>query len=295
MDIARRQVRKRKQNGTATVEFVVSLLFFVPLFVMLPVIGKYISFKHKNIESNRYAVWERTVWSDPSGSWNDNENSKSNSTLSSELDLRFYGNQRQGMTSTVTSQNNLWVDANQQTLLTKDQDESYRVKVNGTSALSPVKNEFADFYAFNGIPVIGGALTKASSAFTSSVGTFISNCKDVPGVDFEKGMNLGSRNYATISVSSVLRNKTLPDPDDKDNNEHMRFRAQGSILSNAWTAPTERLFNQRVDSLVINEAVSCIASPSKLLSAFPVYKEGKPGSKVASSANSLIMLQDYLP
>lgn len=295
MDIAIIKINCNKQQGTAMVEFLISLLFFVPLFVTLPIIGKYISFKHKNIESHRYAVWERTIWSEPGASWNDNENSKGNIQLEEELDYRFYGNQLQGMSTTVLSSNNLWVDENQQPLLTKSENDMYRVRISASSGLSPVKNEFADRYAYDGIPVIGGVLTKASSQFISGVGTLLSHCKDVPGINFEKGMDLGSRTFASISVSSRLRNKTLSDHDNKKNNNEIRFRAQGSILSNAWTAPTEIQFKQRVNNLVIDEAVKCIASPSILLSAFPVYKEGKNGSEVAGSASSMVILQNYLP
>ena len=51
--------------GQAMTEFNVSVAFvFLPLFVLVPTLGKLIDMQHQNQLAARYAAWERTVWFD---------------------------------------------------------------------------------------------------------------------------------------------------------------------------------------------------------------------------------------
>ncbi len=44
-------------------EFVIAATFvLVPLFIFVPMLGKYIDFKHAAIQAARYQAWEYTVW-----------------------------------------------------------------------------------------------------------------------------------------------------------------------------------------------------------------------------------------
>ncbi len=59
----RRQTPRRKQLGQAMTEMVVASAFVVvPLFLIVPMVGKYIDMKHAAVNSARYAAWERTVY-----------------------------------------------------------------------------------------------------------------------------------------------------------------------------------------------------------------------------------------
>ena len=52
----------RRQNGQAMTEFLISAAFvLVPLFLIVPAIGKYIDMKHAAIASSRYVTWEYTA------------------------------------------------------------------------------------------------------------------------------------------------------------------------------------------------------------------------------------------
>ncbi len=285
--------KKIKQRGAATTEFLVSLAFFVPLFVTVPVIGKYLSFKQKNIESNRYAVWERTVWSDEDGRWNDNENTKSDEGLAKELDRRMYGNQIQGIASNEITENLLWKDSQNNKMLALAPKGKHRVSVKVSSAESPSTDWATANLAYKGIPYVGKGLNKITDVVNATIGNLVSDCKDVPGVDFEKGMNLGSKNYASITVAANLKDLVSKQKVKTDKKNNMTFSASGSILSNAWTAPTEAIFNDRVNKLVIDETVRCIASPARIVSAFPIYKEGKDAKNVASAGKSTVLLDTY--
>lgn len=51
------------QRGQAMTEFiVVSVLFALPVFLMIPLLGKYIDMKSAAIQGARYVAWERTVF-----------------------------------------------------------------------------------------------------------------------------------------------------------------------------------------------------------------------------------------
>ncbi|MBC7917746.1 MAG: hypothetical protein H7Y28_08050 [Rhodoferax sp.] len=53
----------RTQRGQALTEFiVVAALFLVPLYLLIPVLGKYIDMKGAAVQGARYAAWERTVY-----------------------------------------------------------------------------------------------------------------------------------------------------------------------------------------------------------------------------------------
>lgn len=55
-----------RQTGTAWVEFIIVGSFvLVPLFTMVPMLGKYVDTQHKVEQAARYAAWERTVWFEP--------------------------------------------------------------------------------------------------------------------------------------------------------------------------------------------------------------------------------------
>lgn len=55
--------RSHKLRGQAMTEFVIAAAFvLMPLFIFVPLLGKYIDFKHSAIQAARYEAWEYTVW-----------------------------------------------------------------------------------------------------------------------------------------------------------------------------------------------------------------------------------------
>lgn len=81
-------------------EFViVATLFLIPVFLIIPLLGKYADMKAAVIQAARYNAWERTVWyagtSSSTGNWPGND--KSDTTIRTEMATRFFVN-------------NLWYD-----------------------------------------------------------------------------------------------------------------------------------------------------------------------------------------
>jgi hypothetical protein len=54
-------VASSRQRGQSLVELVVVSLFLVPLFMLIPILGKYINVKQHTIEAARAAAWRATV------------------------------------------------------------------------------------------------------------------------------------------------------------------------------------------------------------------------------------------
>lgn len=79
-----RRIYNDKQNGQAMTEFaVVASLVLIPLFLLVPILGKQIDINHKTIQAARYEAWEYTVWN--------KDNSVSQRTAALPQATRFLG------------------------------------------------------------------------------------------------------------------------------------------------------------------------------------------------------------
>jgi hypothetical protein len=93
----------RRMHGQALVEFtVVALLFLVPMFLALVVLGKLADVRHTTAMAARYAAWERTVWVDGSGEFGaiNGPNRKSNAQIGNEIAVRLI-NDRSSRTTVI--------------------------------------------------------------------------------------------------------------------------------------------------------------------------------------------------
>lgn len=79
-------------KGQALTEFVIgAVLFLIPLFLIIPLLGKYADIKASTIQAARYNAWERTVWygqsASSTGDWEGND--KNESTIRTEMANKF--------------------------------------------------------------------------------------------------------------------------------------------------------------------------------------------------------------
>lgn len=80
--------QRRLQRGQAMAEFTIAAAFvLIPLFLMIPLLGKFIDMKATTIQAARYAAWERTAWYGNSD-WAAGQ--KSDSQIQSEVQQRFF-------------------------------------------------------------------------------------------------------------------------------------------------------------------------------------------------------------
>lgn len=118
---------RQKTGGQAMVELlIVAGLVLIPLFLAIPVLGKYLDIRSSAVQSARYAAWERTVWyggaaATPLGfpevpgfpgidDWFGKKNvwlanEKDDTAVRNEIGVRLLSNTSQGFTSIDRSAN----------------------------------------------------------------------------------------------------------------------------------------------------------------------------------------------
>ncbi|MBT4838639.1 MAG: hypothetical protein HON94_14985 [Methylococcales bacterium] len=230
-----------KSKGQATSEFVIiGTAVFVPIFLMLPIMSKYTDMKQKASEASRYAVWERTVWSDPNASWNDGENTKTDAVIAQEINDRVFGHILQGMTSNRV-ENTTWKDENGAPLiksvkLNKMNEEE--VPVRPTQALA----------VFEQVAYGGGIFETLG----------------------HKGLDLGKKTFSDAEVEVTVNNITVPGVVSE-----IKMTSSAGILSSSWSAPSQQEFYDRLSKLGPAKGVNTLMSPADLLCQIPLlYKEG---------------------
>lgn len=93
-------------RGQAMTEFLVACLVLIPLFLAIPLLGKYMDISHSTTQATRYLAWERTVWT---------TDRKSSDQLQNEMRNRIYTRPGTRVNSTDGAQppaafNPLWKD-----------------------------------------------------------------------------------------------------------------------------------------------------------------------------------------
>jgi len=78
------QIVASEQDGQALTEFIVVALVLIPLFLLLPMIGKYQDIAHSVQLASRYAAFDAMIRNDANGTW------KPEAQLAEELRRRFF-------------------------------------------------------------------------------------------------------------------------------------------------------------------------------------------------------------
>ncbi|HET7633711.1 MAG TPA: hypothetical protein VFK51_03175 [Burkholderiales bacterium] len=81
----------RLSRGQAMTEFVIgAALFLIPVFLLIPILGKFIDMKAATVQAARYTAWERTVWyggDDSSVDWESNV--RTTETIQQQMQDKF--------------------------------------------------------------------------------------------------------------------------------------------------------------------------------------------------------------
>lgn len=102
------------QRGQAMTEFSIAAAFvLVPLFLMVPMMGKFLDMKASAIQASRYAAWERTAWHGNS-TWAEGE--KSDIEIEAEIKSRFFSDTAEAalkstdMSAAAAENKTMWKD-----------------------------------------------------------------------------------------------------------------------------------------------------------------------------------------
>ncbi len=258
--------------GQALTEVLVSLIFFAPVFLLVPIIGKYLDIKQKTIEASRYAVWERSVWSDPGSTWDSDENTKNDEVIGAEVDRRFFGHLSQLISDKSAFSHNGIVENPMWTTVDTTIDVYSKITQNN-SAPKPL-----NLPILNGVKVGTKILrtyaevteNKASTSKADVLTEAIAGDKvEIPIVDVTLGMKVLVNDYAIATISTPVKNYI-------DSNKDLIIQARSALLTNTWSAPDESRFHQRVDKLVADEVVDETVKLTKNLGLYAAGKIASP-------------------
>ena len=113
---------KRRAGGQALTEFIVLSLVLVPIFLLLPLIGKYQDMAHQTQMASRYAAFDATINNGSTAPW------KPEAQLADEVRRRFFSNPDAPVKTLDVAgdsdnyHNPLWVDPSGKYLIDKLSD-----------------------------------------------------------------------------------------------------------------------------------------------------------------------------
>jgi hypothetical protein len=237
------QKYKAKQLGQAMTEMLVASAFvLVPLFLIIPLVGKYIDMKQASVSAARYAAWERTVYfsnsndqypSGFSGGSNHLRPVKSNDTLRDEIKTRIYGQADAALDANNSLQSftgrDLWRDHRGNALL-KNTAATNDVISGGT-----IEGTFASV-----IDTVGSAIQKITSILSLGQGSF-----DVIKLHGNNEVSTSLAVNADNGVTTLNQNRR-----PLLNVGSLEFKAKAQVYSYAWSAGGKEHLAKQVVPLV---------------------------------------------
>lgn len=206
---------RRAQGGQAMVEFVVAaVLFALPVFLIIPLLGKYADMKSTAIQGARYAAWERTVFfagRAASVSWPGV--TKSDDEIRNELRQRLFS-EGTGIANGDKSAGN-WGGSGLK--------NAWRNR-NGTVML-PSYNSVTQSVVNDDTPSIVNDVLNLIVTVTDAIGSFTLEMKGLYGAEVAVAAN-------TLPINMSLSGDTSK----SFNPGTLTFRDKNVILANTWSA-----------------------------------------------------------
>ncbi|MHB1543694.1 MAG: hypothetical protein ACYCS1_06660 [Gammaproteobacteria bacterium] len=265
---SKRQERRfaERQQGQATAEMVIASIFLlVPIFLLIPLVGKLIDFKMATIEASRYVAFERTITSNQSTVRGATFANLPDANLQNGTLMRFFS--ANGGTITAAQNNStgsfaprpLWVDQKLTPFMSSASDGSVTV----TQASSPT---YAD-------QTVGKLL-----GFFSNLGIF--------------GFSWNDKGYYTATVSASA---SLPaviglaggQPLDTYFQAPLTFTASDSLLSDTGSATNPSYVHQQIKQTLLTSLLSFTSSINQYDFLLPDLGGLKLGHIVTNSSQEL--------
>ena len=275
------------QRGSALIESLLLIGVLAPMLFGMALMGKYLDVKAAALEASRYAVWERTVWADSRSDWGDVGARKSESRIAEEIGALVLAHPSTTVAPAGRGAGNpLWRNRRHEPFLkgvgiTDDSGRPVAVPGALTSHATEAPADALLVDRFAAGPLAGDGLAGVAAGIGEQLSDLGTEC--AVGVDLERGLGLGVRNFAEAEVMVPTRDFFGPDTAE------LRFSARAAILSNGWTAFDHETFRRRVDNLTLDELVSCAVLPGQLFAMIslgpdkPLYGEGLPSYPVTEA------------
>jgi len=297
---------KSGQSGQAMTEMVIAASFvLVPLFLLIPWLGKYIDLQHSAIQAARYEAWEYTVWYNdvateaPAGAVDQNGSQiampeKSIAELQAEARQRFFS--REAFSSVqderdfinegnwdITDANPLWQDhlgnsllANTVTIGDSVVESSGDTPRNNTSNSSDFENPLEiDTFVYDAATGAGGEIANLIAGATPTFG--IDNLKGYSHTQMTIPIvsQPGLVSFGTISGSFAIgaTHQTFIIP----------VNTRAAVLSDGWNAGGRYHAKDQVGEITIARKLTSLSDemtgliPAEMTSELMVIAPGNSG------------------
>jgi len=259
----------RKQSGQAMTEMVVaSSMILVPLFLLIPLLGKYIDINHSTIQAARYEAWEYSVWYRDAKSTPTNVENKKGKAVSlpikryqdieSEARQRFFTGQKTLITHNDSALNGapnpLWKDHRGVDILT--------IK-NVTSSLLNKDNDTPSGVTTGAFTFLMDIFDKITTG-VASISKFFSGSKANFDVINFKGYAKSKVTTPITSPEGLIDFKTM-NVTGRGNSKkitNLTFNASAGVLTNGWSAGGTPHYINKSGGITVTKILSDIVNPS---------------------------------
>ena len=242
-----------KESGQAMTETLITAsMILVPLFLLIPLLGKYIDINHSTIQATRYEAWEYTVWyqtateeatgvvTTVNGSTNVRLPRKDFAVLQDETRQRFFSSTDASITATdnvlwnianPSNPNNLWKDHRDIRLLSN----TGRIdSVAGSSGATPSGVTTALF----------NFIIRIFNTITAGIGGILTGLGGNPNLANFDVMNMFGYSKSEITVpivspAGLIDFVTTSGPGGVGSSTtqyNLNFNSQAAVLTDGWNA-----------------------------------------------------------
>jgi hypothetical protein len=220
--------RLRQQRGQALTEFVVAAIVLVPLFMIVPLIGKYQDISFQTQMASRYVAFEATTFNDSTSAF------KPEAQLADEVRRRFFSNPDAPIKTNdvagnfAANRNSLWVDYKNDPMI------------------SDFGKDVQLTFGFNGATTHSGAFTSTATPFKAQASVV------------QSALGLKDRGIYTAQIEVTLAEVAWPkfelanngaiDPLDKFK---LALNRHTSVVIDNWSARD----SSDVENKINNEAI----------------------------------------
>lgn len=283
------------QTGQAVTEFNVTAAFLlVPLFILIPFIGKHIDMKHSSVQAARYMAWERTVWFEqstvPEGT--STANVKSQKQLEKEVQLRFFTGLAFDESLAGTERNSLWNDRGKAMVDSLD-DISAEFTNKGNEDVLNSKGNQSIHYKFmekssmlvgNAASLMGNAIYYAVKGFNTGLKKIISSAPTLPlpKKPYQVDDLFQFKGYYRPAVTVNTVNKHYQRV--FESKEDYSIKSQSALLTDSWVVEGGEQFADWTDAFV---PFSALRDPFKVVKTVFTWKVPVIGISLAPELEKL--------
>ncbi len=236
-----RGLSPNRARGQALVEFIIAAtLVIIPVFLIIPMLGKYIDLKSSTVQAARYAAWERTIWyGDAASGSNWPSNYKDDTAIGHEIAQRFYSNDTtakfqdadQSASAFSGGAKALWKDRAGNALLANYNDVGDSQSDDSSpGTLNEIMKPVTD--AINTVSSLLGAtfLVETDSLYTATVSVNVANGQPIGQVMSTSLLGTGNtaENFGGLNLT---------------------FTATNVVLGNGWSANGSDMVKSQVEGL----------------------------------------------